>query len=288
MTALIDSEGWLTSPLFVRVDGHPAKIYTQPNSGNGGLALHSVVGEEADFLDGVPNRFLSDEREPGDPSRFTLYAAASCMFVLRKRMPHVQMYPVDCSTWTSGGREANTSTWAMEAEGGPVSNPSEPLTPHQVNGVLAIGQAWEAEHGGSLQDGVTVRPHWAIARLLGYAATACESNRYYEARLALARGDQPGEDTMNEDQVRAIAEEVAGGVFLPLMAQLLDINPETFTDDETLAAVRTALRPPGAVANYTEIMARLDLIREAFQRIGDAGVEAIIFSKQATEELPSA
>lgn len=221
---MIDADGWLTSPLFLRVDGVPGKVYTEPNSGANGLACHSVVGEEADFLDGVPNRFL-DESKNADGS-YTANAAASCMFILRKRRPHVQMYPVDASTWTSGGRVANTTTWAMEAEGGAIGNEREPLTEHQIDGFLAIAAAWEWKFGRELVVGQTVWAHWQLAQKYGYAATACESGRY---AFAWARpGERSNEVTRQEFDALAAridalelatfsgSEETKDGQLLPL------------------------------------------------------------------------
>ena len=59
---LINAEGWIQHPDFIRIDGIADKVYSQANTGEGGLACHSIVGEEPDHEDGVPNRFLSLER----------------------------------------------------------------------------------------------------------------------------------------------------------------------------------------------------------------------------------
>lgn len=182
------TNGWIDG--FLRIGGHPLKLYSEPNTGDLGLACHSVVGEEPDEQDGIPNRFLSDERN-ADGS-FTDAAAASAMFVLRKRMPSIQMYPITASTWTSGGRAANTSTWAMEAEGGRVGNESEPLTTKQENEFLLIASAWEQVKGRKLVVGETVWAHWQLAKKFGYAATACESGRYANAWARLAAGERVG------------------------------------------------------------------------------------------------
>lgn len=236
MRKLINADGWLEQRLFVRVDGHPLKVYSQPNTGENGLACHSVVGEEADFLDGVPARFLDDSRNPD--GSFTDNAAASCMFILRKRMPHVVMYPFEAATWTSGGWLANTTTWAMEAEGGGylwrdgrwVPNFSEPLTAHQELGFLIIATAWEQVHGRSLEVGRTVREHRQIASEYGYAATACASGRYANAWARLAAGERYTEDDMTPDEVRAIVHgELA-------MALAIDNN-----DDVRIAHFRRLL-----------------------------------------------
>lgn len=185
---LVNAQGWVEHPDFIRIDGVADKVYSQANSGEGGLACHSIVGEEPDTQDGIPNRFLSLER--GDDGLYTKVAAASCMFILRKRAKHVQMYPVTASTWTSGGREANTTTWAMEAEGGRLSDVSEPLTRHQEDGFLVIATAWEERTGRQLVVGQTVRAHKEIAREFGYDPTACESGRYRGAWARLAAGER--------------------------------------------------------------------------------------------------
>jgi hypothetical protein len=185
---LLSPDGWIQHPDFTRIDGIADKVYSQPNSGLGGIACHSIVGEEPDSQDGVPNRFLSTART-GD-GEYTKNAAASCMFIIRKRAKHVQMYPVTASTWTTGGREANTTTWPIEAEGGRSGNESEPLTRHQEDAFVTIATAWEQRFGRTLEVGQTVRSHGAIARLFGYEATACESGRYKKAWSRLTAGER--------------------------------------------------------------------------------------------------
>ena len=185
---LLSADGWIQHPDFIRIDGIADKVYSQPNSGQGGIACHSIVGEEPDSQDGVPNRFLSTARKAdGD---YTKDAAASCMFIIRKRAKHVQMYPVTASTWTTGGREANTTTWPIEAEGGRPGNESEPLTEPRETAFLVMAPAWEELFGRMLEVGQTVRAHGAIARLYGYAATACESGRYRNAWARLTGGER--------------------------------------------------------------------------------------------------
>jgi hypothetical protein len=212
------TNGWLDA--FLRVDGHPLKLYAEENTGENGLACHNIVGEEADFLDGVPDRFLSDERVPGEPERFTDYAAASCMFILRKRMPSIQMYPTWGATWTSGGRVANTTTWAMEAEGGGyirnsvgtlIQNFGEPLSRKQEDEVLLIARAWEWQFGRKLVVGETVRAHWQIAQRYNYPSTACESGRYANAWARLAAGERGEElpDPRIDKLIAALGGEAA-------------------------------------------------------------------------------
>ncbi|HML99521.1 MAG TPA: hypothetical protein PKD75_13690 [Tepidiformaceae bacterium] len=243
MTKLIVN-GWLQHPDFLRVDGHPLKLYTAPNTGDGGLACHSVVGEEADFLDGVPNRFLDDSRNPD--GSFTDSAAASCMFILRKRMPHIQMYPTWASTWTSGSRGANTTTWAMEAEGGGyqwvhgqlVPNFSEPLTEHQVRGFLIIATAWEQEKGRKLEvgRGKTVRAHWQLAKDFGSAPTACESGRYRHAWDRLIAGERYEEDEMTREEIEALVNQRVDAAMAAQFRTLLNLaingGPGAYTDSQ--------------------------------------------------------
>ena len=64
----IRNSGWLD--WTTHKPGIFAKTYTQPNTGLLGLALHSWVGSEAETADGIPNRFLSEEKEarPGSPT----------------------------------------------------------------------------------------------------------------------------------------------------------------------------------------------------------------------------
>ncbi len=206
---LINATGWIQHPDFVRIDGIADKVYSERNSGEGGIACHSIVGEEPDEQDGVPNRFLSKERGPD--GFYSKDAAASCTFILRKRAKHVQMYPVTASTWTTGGREANTSTWPIEAEGGRPGNESEPLTPRQEDGFLVIATAWEERLGRTLKVGETVRSHGRIAQQFGYAATACESGRYQNAWARLVAGERYDLATGNVGVRRSERQEVEVG-----------------------------------------------------------------------------
>ena len=189
---LIDKDGWIIHPDFIRIDGIADKVYSQKNSGDEGLACHSIVGEETLFQDGVPDRFISLAKTAD--GRYTPYAAASCMFILRKEGKHIQMYPITASTWTSGSGKANVSTWAMEAEGGGyvrgVPNFSEPLTVHQENGFLIIATAWEQQKLRGCEVGKTARAHKDLVKAFGGNPTACESGRYRNAWDRLANGER--------------------------------------------------------------------------------------------------
>lgn len=171
------------------------KVYSEPNSGEW-ITCHSVVGEESDFEDGIPNRFLSTETYY-DPElgmhRYTAYAAASSMFVLRKSGELIQMYPVTASTWTSGGRKANTRSWAIEAEGGQAPNYSEPLTPEAEASFVRLVREWERYSGKRAKAHITLVEHKEMAERFGYKPTACASDRY---RFAWAKAEQREEDDM--------------------------------------------------------------------------------------------
>lgn len=212
---LIDADGWIDHPDFIRIDGVPDKIYSGQNTGDEGLACHSVVGEEPDEQDGIPNRFLSLVKDAN--GRYTGYSAASCMFILRKRMPHVQMYPIWASTWTSGSARANCTTWAMEAEGGYRPH-DEPLTKHQENGFLVIASAWEQKKLRGCEVGRTARAHRDLVQVFGGNPTSCESGRYRNAWKRLTDGERwvekEGLMAFEEDILLAMfsgSEEVALG-----------------------------------------------------------------------------
>jgi hypothetical protein len=231
---LVDADGWIQHPDFIRIDGMPEKVYSEPNTGEEGLACHSVVGEEPDEQDGIPNRFFSNDRNPD--GTFTDYAAASVQFVLRKRQPHVQMYPITKSTWTSGGRRANTKTWSSEAEGGGyiwqdgawVPYFTEPLTTHQEDGWLVIATAWEELHGQTLEIGKTVRAHWQIAKEYGYASTSCESGRYANAWARLAAGERASNMAADPRIDKLVVAIFAGN-------ESLQDGDKTLTEEELLA-----------------------------------------------------
>lgn len=179
-----------------RRDGVPDKVYAERNRGLG-LIGHSIVGRERRDQDGIPDRFLSTEKDA--EGSYTANAAASCMFVLRLSGELIQMYPVWSSTWTSGGRVANTSYWAIEAEGG--DDPfDEPLNEAQVLTLLRLCDEYEAYTGRTVERGSTFREHGEIARELGYAATACPSNRYRTFYAALEAREK-GEPGMTPEQL---------------------------------------------------------------------------------------
>lgn len=254
---MIGSDSWID--WATRIDGVSDKVYSQPNSG-AWITCHSVVGQEGEFEDGIPNRFFDTSRN-ADGS-YTANAAASVMFVLRRNGQLIQMYPVTASTWTSGGREANTRSWAIEAEGGLASSPggySEPLSPAAVTTFVRLVGEWEAWSGKVARPGVTLLQHKDVASLFGYLPTACASDRYANAWAAVTAR----ENDMTEDQVRTILQEefrkqisdgnlITAGNFLQYLSLAFDPGaPNGFSGG--LADVLGV--PPKAVVNFIDELA---------------------------------
>jgi hypothetical protein len=182
------------------------KKYTETNKGIG-IAVHSVVGFESTFHDGVPDRFLSTERLPN--GQYTPNAAASCTFILRYDGTLIQMYPITASTWTSGGREANTSYIPIELEGG--LNPfNEPMRPAQVAAFVRLVRDIEAHKGIRYVPEVSILQHKQLAAKFGYAPTACASDRYALGYAALTAATPPGDVPMTPDQIRQLSEATEG------------------------------------------------------------------------------
>jgi len=225
------ADGWVD--WAIRLPSHPQKVYSQPNSGEW-ITVHSVVGTLKTGQ--VPARFLSDDRVIGDPARFTDNAAASVMFILYEDGTLGQCYPVTASTWTSGGREANTRSWAIEASGGGKPNYGEKLTRPAADTFIRLVREYETFTGRK----AVIKQHKDVAAEFGYDATACASDRYSEAVARLA---EPETKLLDEQRVREIAGEVAGQSFLALLAQAIGVDESTFTDDAKVQQIRTALKP---------------------------------------------
>jgi len=161
--------GWID--WAVQAPGISDKIYTAKNRGIG-IVGHSIVGSYQAAI----GRFMSTARDAG--GNYTPYAAASVMFILCQDGALIQMYDIWASTWTTGGREANTSYWAVEAEGGPPDNPTEAFTPAQKATFLRLCEEYRAHTAIAVVAGTTFREHGELAAELGYAPTACPSHRY--------------------------------------------------------------------------------------------------------------
>lgn len=196
-----------------RRDGHPLKVYTQKNSGEW-ITCHSIVGNLPNHA--IPLRFLSDARNTD--GSFTANAAASVMFILYKDGHLVQMYPVTESTWTSGGREANTRSWAIEAEGG-YSPQDEPLTPEASQSFVRLIREWESYTGHKAVPNETLLEHRDVALQFAYNPTACASGRYKEAwELCL----QSSEEDMYKEKYEEL--EAAAAKRFALIQLASDLN----------------------------------------------------------------
>lgn len=254
----IDKAGWIHAPFVQHIVGVPDKVYSQSNAATG-MALHSIVGQESEFADGVPNRFLSEEKD--SQGRYTPNAAASVQSVLRKfativpgYATWIQMYSLYGSTWTSGGREGNTTFMSIELEGGGAGNHGEPMNAAQVKSFVAVMRAIEDWRGIKFEYGKNMLQHKDIAQKFGYAPTACASNRYDLGIKALAESTVPGRE---EGVMQAQIDELAKG-FQQVKAQgdrLNDVLVARFTlqsiamssDPSRVIAARDILQREGFI-----------------------------------------
>jgi len=229
---MIDADGYIS--WAIRLPSHPLKVYSEPNSGEW-ITVHSIVGSLKTGF--VPARFLSDDRVIGNPSRFTDNAAASVMFILYEDGVLGQCYPITASTWTSGGREANTRSWAIEAAGGGAPNYGEKLTQAASDTFVRFVREYEAHKGHK----AVIKQHKDVAAEFGYPATACASDRYSDAIARLV--EAPPVTPLTEERVRELSAEVSGQTFLSLLAQTLGVDESTFTDTAKVEQIRAALKP---------------------------------------------
>ena len=185
-----------------RRDGVKDKVYSLPNLGLG-IAMHSIVGNLPNHA--IPMRFLSTDKTAS--GQYTASAAASVMFILYRDGHLIQMYPVTASTWTSGGKEGNTSFWAIEAEGG--LNPhNEPLTKAAEDTFIRLVTEWENYTKRRAIPGVTLLQHKEIAKKYGYAATACASDRYDGALLRIVAGERYKEEGMSSQEFETVMRRI--------------------------------------------------------------------------------
>lgn len=195
-TATLITDGWVS--WATRRPGVADKVYSQMNSERG-IVLHSIVGS----YEGAMGRLLSTARDAA--GMYTAYAAASVMFVLRYSGELVQMYPCTTSTWASGGREVNCSTWSVELEGGPPGNEREPIREEQIRSLMRLVTEFTTHTSLAAVVGQTILEHGSVAVKYGYAPTACPSGRYARFYEALASGQ---DDEMNDaDKARVTALE---------------------------------------------------------------------------------
>lgn len=237
--AIVD--GWLDWALK-DIPGHPAKVYREPNKGLG-IVCHSVVGDLPGHA--VPARFQDDSRTPD--GSFTSYAAASVQFILYRDGTLRQMYPVTASTWTSGGRQANTSYWAIEAEGGGPGNYGEPLTEEATSSFLRLCYEFEKHSGIMLVPHQNLFGHSEVARMYGYASTACPSGRYDNAfQLVLWRRHMWIEEAIQ--RIERLERIVAGHGHLEVVAR-----------DEDAGALSKVFGRPVAVGERITLTGRQTL-----------------------------
>lgn len=177
--------------------GPPDKVYTQRNTGELGIAEHSIVGSYQAAL----GRFLSTQRNPD--GSYTKYAAASVQFINCKDGTMIQLYSVFDSCWTTGGREVNCATWSVESEGGPASNPSEPLTHKQNENMLRLIEEYKAQKGRM----PNLLEHRQWAAMYDYAPTACASGRYGVVNQLALEG---GLSVTDKELLTALAGIVCG------------------------------------------------------------------------------
>lgn len=183
----ISKDGWLVGAVVRH--GIPDKVYSEPNKGLG-FALHSIEGT----IEGAIDRFLRTDKTVD--GRYTVYAAASCMFINPKKGILIQMHPITASTWTSGSRSANTTLWAVESEG----RVGEPLNANQVANMMYLVSEWEAHTGKRAVRDVepfsmtkTIWEHNEVSD----SPTACPSGRYAPFYAALTNRE---EDELTPEQ----------------------------------------------------------------------------------------
>lgn len=211
--AIVD--GWIT--WAERREAPADKVYSARNQGRG-LALHSAEGS----LAGAEARLRSTERDPD--GRYTRYAAASWMLFLRAGGGLVQYFPVTASTWTSGNATANTTLWAVEAEG----VASEPLTEGQVATLLRLVDEWEAHTGRRASRDEPGRTLWEHREVWDWGTpnagpTACPSGRYEPFYRALANR-RPVEGLWRTvDELKAVL--IGNGVDVRATERTLDLFP---------------------------------------------------------------
>ncbi len=171
--------------------------------------MHSVVGREDEFSDGIPNRFLDTSRGPD--GRYTANATASVHFVLRENGLLIQMYPLFACTWTSGGPDANTTTISIEAEGGLAPNYGEPLTPAAEDTFCRLVRDLRPLIGPAVSSGAgkNLWQHKELAAKYGTAPTACASDRYARAWVRAVR-DANEEEDMPDPLTAAVAQALTG------------------------------------------------------------------------------
>ena len=155
--------GWVD--WAVRISGPAWKVYAEPNTGDG-IVCHSAEGTRA-----------STEASLLNPDR-----DASWMFFVAYDGTLIQYYPVTASTWTSGNKKANTSTWNTELEGfaGQAANELQTLCLLHLYDEWMLLKDKQLTRAGTVLDTKTLWEHkevwdWGTPNA---GPTACPSNRY--------------------------------------------------------------------------------------------------------------
>ena len=257
--AIVD--GWV--PWAERRGAPDDKVYSAVNQGRG-LALHSAEGS----IVGAEARLRSTERDTD--GRYTRYAAASWMFFLRAGGGLVQYYPVTASTWSSGNAAANTSLWAVEAEG----VAGEPLTGGQLGTLLRLVDEWEGHTGRSASRDESGKTLWEHREVWNWASpnagpTACPSGRYEPFYRALATRRPVDGLRRDLDDLKAVL--LGNGIDVRATDCTLDLFPpgtrigdqgRLVGDDAFRYAVRHEFSVTLAVLRLAERVAALERDRE--------------------------
>lgn len=79
---------------------------------------------------------------------------------------------------------------------------------------------------------------------------------------------------LTEQQARAIAEEVASQLFLPLLRQALGVDASTFSDEESVRRIRAHIAGALGASGAAALEGALQLFLEAFDELADGAVVA--------------
>lgn len=162
-------------PLALRRPGPWAKQYSAANA-VAGACLHSMVGG-----------MVAAMAELDRPDR-----QASWTFSVGRAGAVLQHFPLNASTFHAGSPEWNKRLVGIEHEGGPLSNPSEPLTTAQREASVALVR-WIAEQGGweMSRRGIAL-PYRTLWEHREVSSTQCPSGRIpWPAYVAAPPPPQP-------------------------------------------------------------------------------------------------
>jgi hypothetical protein len=225
----VDWAEWIPNP-------QSNKQYGGVNLGRNGIACHSVEGE----LNG--RKFLARAFAPFPPTTNDL----SNMFTLSYGGALYQHFPVTSQCWCSGEREANRTTWSVEAEG---FGSQGPLTSAQESTMLRLFEEWQDYTGKSATRGEQPEVMWwdfrrapadrTIWQHNEIVATACPSGRYNPTFAAWAEGDSdmgmtPEEKARIERLERIVGGEAANDIDLLVSINNLNTVVGAHIDDDAM------------------------------------------------------